>query len=311
MVFARGTVRQKSIRQGAVRPFFMPGDGGGGAEMGRRWTGGLAGLALALVGCHGLPAGPERTAAAGRLAEEGRLAPFEAAPAPLPLRGFARLGCPGQAIHVYIEGDGLAWISVSIPSSDPTPLNPVGLRLAVQDRACNVLYLGRPGQYGGAAVDARYWLGARFAPEVIDSYVAVLRAQPASLLRLTGYSGGGAVAALVAARLHTAGRPVELVTVAGNLDTATWTQRRKLSPMTASLNPADAAAALADVPQVHLAGRRDRQVPSWVLDAFLARLPGRDCVQVVMVDADHAGPWSEAVSRAPAPSCSPSRQSPR
>lgn len=279
--------------------------------MGRLWRGGLAGLALLLAGCHGLPAGPERTAAAGRLAEEGRLAPFQAAPAPLPLRGFARLACPGQAIHVYIEGDGLAWISVSIPSPDPTPLNPVALRLAAQDSACNVLYLGRPGQYGDTLVDARYWLGARFAPEVIDSYVAVLRTQPAPMLRLTGYSGGGAVAALVAARLREAGRPVELVTVAGNLDPATWARRRKLSPLAASLNPVEVAPALADVPQLHLTGSRDRQVPGWVLEAFLARLPGRDCVRVVTVDADHGGPWAEALGAAPAPACSPSRQSPR
>lgn len=271
----------------------------------------LAGLALLLAACHTLPSGPERTAAAARLAREGQLAPFLPAPAPLPLRGFARLGCPGEGIHVYIEGDGLAWISVSLPSPDPTPVNPVALRLAARDAACNVLYLGRPGQYGDAALEARYWLGARFAPEVIDTYVAVLRTLQAPTLRLTGYSGGGAVAALVAARLHAAGEPVELVTVAGNLDIATWTQRRKLSPMTASLNPADVAPALIDVPQVHLAGNGDRQVPPWVLEAFLARLPGRDCVQVVMVEAGHAGPWEDAFGQAPAPACSPSRQSPR
>lgn len=271
----------------------------------------VSGLCALLAGCHGLPSPPERIAAASRVAGEGRLAPFPAAASPLPLRGFARLGCPGQDIHAYIEGDGLAWISVGMPSTDPTPINPVALRLAAQDTACNVLYLGRPGQYGDAGIDMRYWTGARFAPEVIDSYMAVLQAMPAPVLRLTGYSGGGAVAALVAARLHEAGRAVELVTVAGNLDTAAWTQRRKLSPLTASLNPADVAAKLADVPQVHLAGQRDRQVPPWVLDAFLARLPARDCVQVVMVDAEHAGPWGDAVARAPAPACNPSRQSPR
>lgn len=269
---------------------------------------------LLLAGCHALPGPEQRAAAAFRVADGAGLAPLQVAAAPLPLPGRARLGCRGQALHVYIEGDGLAWLDAHTPSPDPTPINPVALQLAARDGACNVVYLGRPGQYGAPAA-ARYWLGARFAPEVVDSYVAALRAlaeaQQAPALQLAGYSGGGAIAALVAARLHGEGRAVALVTVAGNLDPGTWTRRRKLTPLAASLNPADAAPALAAVPQLHLTGSRDRQVPTWVLDAFLERLPHRDCVQVVMVDADHAGPWGDGLQAAPVPACSPSRQSPR
>lgn len=289
-----------------------------------RWSGagrgvhyGMAMLAgLALAGCSQLPPVAERMQTATALAAAGRLVALAPASAPLPLQGFARLDCPGQALHVYIEGDGLAWLSVSTPSPDPTPVNPVALRLAAQDAACNVLYLGRPGQYG-AGVDARYWLGARFAAEVVDSYVAALQGQSvaraAPVLRLTGYSGGGAVAALLAARLQAQGRRVELVTVAGNLDTDTWARRRKLTPLRASLNPVAVAPALVSVPQLHLTGHRDRQVPGWVLEAFLAQLPNRDCVRVQSVDADHAGPWLDAWRAALAEpvSCNPSLQPPR
>lgn len=246
-------------------------------------------------GCASWPSPAERSAEAGRLAAAAGLAPVAPTEAPLPLRGFARLGCPGAPVHVYIEGDGLAWLSVSTPSPDPTPLSPVALVLAAADAACNVLYLGRPGQYAGGGVDPRYWQGARFSQEVVDSYLAALAqlAPPPSALRLAGYSGGGALAVLVAARLHGAGRQVSLVTVAGNLDIEAWTRRRKLTPLAQSLNPADAAAALAGVPQVHFSGRRDRQVPDWVLESYLARLPSRACVRVERRDAAHGGPWDD------------------
>lgn len=36
-------------------------------------------------------------------------------------------------INVYIEGDGLAWITRSRVSDNPTPLNPLALKLMVQD----------------------------------------------------------------------------------------------------------------------------------------------------------------------------------
>lgn len=272
---------------------------------------------LILSGCisRQLPDVEVRVSTAAQLAAGAGLAPFATGAAPLPLHGFARLGCSGKALHVYIEGDGLAWLSITMPSPDPTPVNPVALQLATRDAGCNVLYLGRPGQYAGGTVASRYWLDARFAPEVVDAYVAavhrVAAAQGAELLRLTGYSGGGAMAALVAARLHGEGLPVELVTVAGNLDTEAWTRRRRLSPLKGSLNPATMAPALAAVPQVHLVGHDDSQVPAWVLEAYLARLPSRDCVRVFEVAAGHAGPWLEAWNAALAqpPACSPSRHS--
>lgn len=285
------------------------GQGAEGGRMARAVVLALA-LALALAGCAGLPDAATRTRAAESLAAAAGLQAFVPVNTPLPLHGFARLGCPGAAISVYIEGDGLAWINVSMPSPDPTPLNPVALQLAALDSGCNVVYLGRPGQYRGG-VDSRYWLGARFAPEVIDSYVAALHGLTGvgsgTALTLTGYSGGGAVATLVAARLQAEGVPLVLRTVAGNLDTEAWTKRRKLSPLAGSLNPASVAAALATVPQLHLSGRRDRQVPAWVLESYLARLPARNCVQVVDVDANHAGPWREAWGAALAqpPACAP------
>jgi hypothetical protein len=283
----------------------------------REWSAAAWLMLLVLAGCSSrqFPEVAVRTSAAAQLAAGAGLAPFATGAAPLPLHGFARLGCSGESLHVYIEGDGLAWLSITSPSPDPTPVNPVALQLAAGDAGCNVLYLGRPGQYAGGTVASRYWLDERFAPEVVDAYMAAVQrvaaAQGARLMRLTGYSGGGAIAALVAARLQGEGLPVELVTVAGNLDTEAWTRRRRLSPLKGSLNPATLARELAAVPQIHLVGHDDSQVPGWVLESYLARLPAQDCVRVVEVAAGHAGPWLEAWQAAlmRPPACSPSRQS--
>lgn len=59
----------------------------------------------------------------------------------------------GDVLRVYIEGDGHAWQSRTRPSADPTPHNPVGLRLALADPSpAPLLYLARPCQYARGEV---------------------------------------------------------------------------------------------------------------------------------------------------------------
>lgn len=50
---------------------------------------------------------------------------------------------------------------------------------------------------------------------------------------------------------------------------------------------------LQDIPQLHFTGSRDLQVPSYVLDAFLAHMTSQHCVRVLKVKAGHGGPWLE------------------
>ena len=261
----------------------------------------LLGILLTLSACAITPGVDQRDAAARLLAEQGGLLPFAlTVNAALPLKGYARLQDDGGALVIYIEGDGRAWLDRHTPSGDPTPINPVALKLAAIDTGENVVYLGRPGQYIHGRVDRRYWLGSRFAPEVVDTYVAAVTELASSInassIDLVGYSGGGAIAALVVARLQQAApaRTLSLRTVAGNIDTQAWTTLKKITPMSESLNPADDAAILRDIPQVHLVGTRDRQVPRAVFDAYAGKLGSVHCVRVVEVDATHAGPWDEA-----------------
>lgn len=208
-----------------------------------------------------------------------------------------------EALHVYIEGDGRAWRSRSIPPSDPTPSDPLGLRLALADPAPEVLYLARPCQYVRDGerrnCDSAYWTSYRFAPEVIaatneaiDSFLARHPAsRPGRKLVLFGYSGGGDVAALVAARRTDV---AALVTVAAPLDHAAWTRHHAVSPLSDSLNPA-AAPELLRLRQHHFLGGRDSIVPPDVVRPFIERqvAAGASVQTVVMPAYDHECCWAD------------------
>ncbi|MDW5441780.1 alpha/beta hydrolase [Polaromonas sp. SM01] len=182
-----------------------------------------------------------------------------------------------EYLTVYIEGDGLAWINGQQPSSDPTPNNPLALRLALAQPKGNAAYLGRPCQYVGAASAGcaeTYWTHQRFAPEVIESSSQALDGLKqqfgATHITLVGYSGGAAVALLLAARRTDI---ASVITVAGNLDHQAWTQKMKVEALTGSLNPADAMAQLQHIPQTHFAGDADKTIPPSLIFDFAQRFP--------------------------------------
>ncbi|UTV99991.1 alpha/beta hydrolase [Marinomonas rhizomae] len=197
-------------------------------------------------------------------------------------------------LTIYIEGDGLAWISRTKASSNPTPMNPLALTLAIKDKS-NAVYLGRPCQYvEDNNCSRKYWTAERFAPEVVssmDEAISLVKAKMhASQLVLVGYSGGGAVAALVAARRDDV---VRLVTVAGNLDPQTWTQQLNVSPLTGSLNPADYWEKLVSIPQLHLVGGNDSTVPLFVAESYQSRFPdGKKPPIKIVAGFDHHCCWS-------------------
>jgi len=204
-----------------------------------------------------------------------------------------------NTLTVYIEGDGLAWLSRSQASSDPTPRNPIGLELAIRHPEGAAVYLARPCQYveTGDVMDCRqkYWTNGRFAPEVIEASsqaISVLKQRlGATKLVLVGYSGGAAVAALVAARRNDV---VRLVTVAGNLDHRAWTTMHHVPTLDESLNAADEWQALTTIPQRHFVGERDDVVGHVVADSYTARFPPRQRPKVVTIPKfDHVCCWVE------------------
>jgi poly(3-hydroxybutyrate) depolymerase len=205
----------------------------------------------------------------------------------------------GAPLVVYIEGDGLAWITRTRISDDPTPVRPVALELAVQDRRANVVYLARPCQYvtGHQRRNCQpaYWDTAGYADEVIQAIaelVGRLKAEAGSeRVHYLGYSGGGAVATLVADRRHDA---ATLTTIAGVLDHAAWTKRLGLEPLRYSLNPIDAADRLATTRQLHFVGGRDEVVPESVAVSFVSRYgPDGNRLIKIVPDFDHECCWSD------------------
>lgn len=208
-----------------------------------------------------------------------------------------------ETVVVYIEGDGRAWPSRAVPPRDPTPRIPVGLQLAARDPRPAILYLARPCQYAtpetrtGCA--AKYWASHRFAPEVVAAFDSAVDQAKSSFgaehVFLVGFSGGGVIATLVAARRDDVRG---LITVASPLDHAAWTSRARLSPLRGSLNPIEDADALRRVRQRHYLGENDTVVPAHAVRAFLRRIGDTSYAALRIVPGfGHTCCWAEAWPR--------------
>ena len=255
----------------------------------------IPGSAVFFLGACALLESPIESAS--RIATEGDFSPVQ-----LPdwrLRGFAkRLSAAStvRQVTIYLESDGAPWRMPDEPPHDPTPQRPMVLRMAIDDAADAVAYLGRPCQYLApeqlARCDPALWMRGRFGEDAvaaIDTAVTRIKSRyGASGVNLVGYSGGGAMAALVAARRRDVGC---LVTIAAPLDTDAWTAAINVSSLSYSLNPADAAHKLASLPQTHFRGGNDRLVPTPTARRFLQRTPG---AVVIDIDRyDHQCCWGD------------------
>ncbi len=264
-------------------------------------------VSFILAGCSSLS---DRREAARKVAINSGFQPFGYSASSFRLAGYSRIRQAGQPVAIYIEGDGRAWLSRTTPSTNPTPADPMLLRLAALDPSANVVYLARPCQYIDLSNERNcaypYWTYKRFAEEVIasvnEAVGAIAKQANAKQIHLVGYSGGGAVAALVAGRR---GDIVSLRTLAGYLDHVALTRARKADPLSGSLDPIGVAPRLAGLPQIHYAGRRDEVIPSWVGSNFIRALGSNRCASLEIVDATHHDGWEEGWSRLASrvPSC--------
>ncbi len=219
------------------------------------------------------------------------------------LRSYApRDRAPSQELRVFIEGDGFAWERRNRPSSDPTPITQTVLSLVVASEKPNLVYLARPCQFVGATsrnCQEKLWTHARYSEPVVASLGQALDQLKAQFrsdrLVLVGYSGGGTLAALLAARRSDVSG---FVTMAAPLVTAAFTEFHKVSPMSGSLNPTDQAHILSRIPQTHLTGKDDKIVPPSLIFTYQQALADTRCVETINVSADH---WSGWIDIAPNP----------
>ena len=240
----------------------------------------------------------QRYAAAELLAEQGNLTAL-AVNTRLPIKAWGRIA-PGEPIHVYIEGDGHAWRNSHMPSADPTPHDPVALKLAAADPHSSVLYLGRPCQYQvdtARGCHFSVWTDRRFA-ETADIKAVLQQLAGQQDLILIGFSGGANIAIQLAADFlpvkesQTKGPQVTgLITVAGNLDAHTFSRFHRLAAEQYGHNQA-LLKQLVNLPQLHYTGHQDKIIPTVLTRQQLAKIPSTHCVQVHEVaNANHSGPW--------------------
>lgn len=248
-------------------------------------------LCVLLAGCGTTPAA--RIDHANAIAVQAGLQRQHFLSRPLQLIGYQRLSDPAMNLRVYIEGDGNAFSSRGRRSSDPTPKQPLMLELAALDTYPNILYLGRPCMYGLAqrdgACDVRYWDEARYGSAVLSSLNQAIasRQQPEQKLELIGYSGGGVLAALLAA-----GRDdvANLRSLAAPLDVAAWVAHHRISPLTESDDPTRHLPVLQSIPQLHFAGQDDAIVPPAIQQGFLQKLNSR-CAELRLLPTSHHQGW--------------------
>lgn len=189
----------------------------------------------------------------------------------------------GDRLHVYISGDGTPMVA-GLPADDPTPRAPLILDLIAADPGRAVL-LGRPCYHGDgprSACEAALWTSARYGERAVESMAAALRRFMASRRVGTivwfGYSGGGALAVLLAARFA---ETAALVTVAANRDVAAWRAHHRQPALVTSLDPAAGRPLPPGIVQRHYVGSEDVVVPPATLRRVLSwpgwiEVPGFD-----------------------------------
>lgn len=202
----------------------------------------------------------------------------------------------GTRVRVYLEGDGHAWATATQPSLDPSPRHLLVARLAGSDPQPSV-YLARPCQfYSAEPCKTALWTEQRYSSSVLaslDQALDELKDRYGNReFELIGYSGGAALALLLAA---TRDDVSQVQTLAGNLSPRLWAQLRQFTPLAGSLEPLDYRRRLARLPQRHLVGLDDTVVPVELSRRYYRALDKAQCLSIIdLPGVTHDQGWEEA-----------------
>ena len=198
-------------------------------------------------------------------------------------------------VHFYIEGDGYTWQQGTRVSADPTPRNPVMLKLLLTD-PYPAIYLGRPCYFHtqDSACNPLYWTSARYHESVVESLTLAIEAEIAAFseterpnnIWIFGFSGGGTLAYLVAERMKT--KITGVVTLGANLDIQQWAVERGADNLLKlSINPLDRSTQN-DIVYLHYEGVDDKIVSNKSTKAFKHKFPKQTWCRLPV---DHSCCW--------------------
>ena len=161
------------------------------------------------------------------------------------------------------------------------------------------IYVGRPCHLGtnvSKDCESKVWTDARYSAEVVASMKSVINSyrnnHDFDQLVLIGYSGGGVIATLLAARMD---HVTAVVTLAANLDVERWAGHHNYDPLVGSLNPANEPALNQQIIQIHLTGLRDNVVPPSVQERYFDVNP--NAINWTYESFDHLCCWEEQWQR--------------
>jgi len=210
------------------------------------------------------------------------------------LKTYSKVQDKTLPLKIYIEGDGFAWIDRYTLSPNPTPINPVALKLASLDPYKNIAYIARPCQYISAKnCSKEYWSNKRFSQDVIYSMsqaISILKKQTHSKkIELIGFSGGAAIALLIASQRDDVQK---ITTLAGNLNHALLHEYHGIPPMKDSLNPIDIASKISHIKQTHFIGGKDEVIPPKIAHSFRKASNSNSNIKIVIIpNATHVKNW--------------------
>lgn len=204
-----------------------------------------------------------------------------------------------KTVSIYIEGDGLSWISKYKASSNPTPLNSLMLDLIKLDSEDNIVYIARPCQFHSTSrnnqskCNIEYWTSHRFSEKVIHSINKVIDKlkykHKFNKINLYGFSGGAALAVIIASKRQDVN---QLKTIAGNLDHEQVNRNHGVSQMPNSLNAIDFSKSIKSIPQQHFIGGNDNIITEDIIFKYLNASKYPKCTEVILVkNATHETGW--------------------
>ncbi|MGB5792908.1 alpha/beta hydrolase [Poseidonibacter sp.] len=199
-------------------------------------------------------------------------------------------------LRIYIEGDGFSWIMKTKISDNPTPINPLSMKLFIKDNSSCKVYLARPCQYvNDILCEKKYWTSHRFSGQIIDSYTETfdkLKRKIGNLsFEIVGYSGGAAIATLISSKRNDI---KYIITVAGNLNHKHWTSKKKITPLTHSLNPVNFSYKLEKIKQVHLIGSNDKIIDESNFNSYISYFENTSNIKkIVYKGFSHHNNWEE------------------